>query len=241
MRIAVIEDNGVQRRQLLDWVNTWQQTRDATGFARGFAHSDAFLFASEDESYDLLLVDIRMEGTTGIDLARKLRAEGVETLLAFLTADRNFVFDGYKVDALDYLLKPITESDLRALLDKALKEFDRQKPVWIIEAEGELVEVLVDHVSHIEAQNHQTVITTRRGVYATRQTLASWRERIESAGVEKLFVSPHRSFLINLMWIRRLDRKTVRMANGDEIPLARGRFADISQAWLASRRTELKK
>ncbi|HHW93768.1 MAG TPA: LytTR family transcriptional regulator [Clostridiaceae bacterium] len=118
-----------------------------------------------------------------------------------------------------------------------MKELDRQKPVWIIETESELFEVRIDHVSHIEAEIHQTILTTRRGVYTTCQTLATWRECIESAGVDRLFISPHRSFIINLMWVLRLDRKTVRMANGKEIPLARGRFAEVSQAWLASRRT----
>lgn len=239
MRIAVIEDNDIQLKQTLEWVAAWQRDKDVTGTVRGFRSSDNFLFASEDETFDLLLVDIQMEGTTGIELARKLRASGVETLLAFLTADREFVFDGYKVDALDYLLKPITEQDVRNLLEKASKELGRQKPVWIVETDGELVEVRVDYVSHIEARNHQTVLSTRQGTYTTWETLAHWRESIKNTGFSDHFISPHRSFMINLAWVRRLDRRTIRMANGEEIPIARGRFAEVSQAWLASRRVEL--
>ncbi len=124
MNIAIIEDQKAQREALYQAIRDWLRANAPTGGrVMAYQSAESFLFAWEEESFDLLLVDIQLPGESGIALVERLRAKGHETMVVFITGVKEFVFQGYKVNALDYLLKPVSIKDLYAVLE-------RRKPGW---------------------------------------------------------------------------------------------------------------
>ena len=83
------------------------------------AHRYFCLHYAEHKDYDILLLDIEMEGMDGISLAKKLRQENDQVQIVFVTGFPDFMAQGYEVSALHYLLKPLEEEALCRVLDRA--------------------------------------------------------------------------------------------------------------------------
>ena len=101
MRIAICEDNNTQRDLLLMMIEKWSSERNKKPYIKTYSSAESFLFAMADEKpFDLLLLDIQMKEMTGIELAKSLRGQRNNINIIFITALRDFVFEGYSVDAL---------------------------------------------------------------------------------------------------------------------------------------------
>ena len=116
MHIAIIDDQAATRQattQLLSQLTTPTQPLQVTAYPT----AEAFLFA--DEPADLLLLDIKLgSGMDGMTLAKQIREHDADTAIAFVSNYDEFVFDGYDVNAIDYVIKPITSDKLQHLISK---------------------------------------------------------------------------------------------------------------------------
>lgn len=105
--VAVIEDEQAQAEIIKNRILGWSRIRGIGCTSVCFDSSESFLFAYEDKKkFDILFIDIQLNGISGINLARKLRQRGDTSVMIFITAIRDYVFEGYDVDALHYLVKP---------------------------------------------------------------------------------------------------------------------------------------
>jgi len=245
MNIAIIEDQKAQREALYQAIQDWLRANAPTGRVMAYQSAESFLFAWEEESFDLLLVDIQLPGESGIALVERLRAKGHETMVVFITGVKEFVFQGYKVNALDYLLKPVSIKDLYAVLEKAQARLARQSPRLLLELGGVLSEIAIETIHYIEVLGHtSTLFYNRPGnppdvtllEYSSRNSLQNWMNSLEEVAGPGVFISPHRSFIVHLGWVSRISRDELKMADGFIVPIARGRWQEVSKAWLAYRR-----
>ena len=107
-RIAICDDERSQAEELRALVLAWGKDAGADCAVEIFASAEAFLFAREGGGvFDILLLDVEMSGMSGLELARRLRADGDHAQLAFITSHFEFVAEGYEVEALNYLVKPV--------------------------------------------------------------------------------------------------------------------------------------
>lgn len=247
MNIAIIEDDKIQRESLLTLVREWLAHEAPTGSVRAFEDAERFRFAHATETFDLLLVDIHLPGQSGMEMVETLREKGFETAVVFITGEKEFVFQGYKVSALDYLLKPAGPKEFNAVLSKAQKQLAKQAPTLILEQGGILKEIPIDAIRYLEVLGHvSTLFYSQVGksvdesplAYSSRESLQIWLDRLDKAAGEGVFISPHRSFLVHLGWVSRIGKDELKLADGFLIPIARGRWEAISKAWLAYRREQ---
>ena len=128
MNIAICEDNKTQSDLIKQMVRNWSIKGKNVIKITCYQSAEAFLFClPEDGPFDILLLDIQMKEMTGIDLAKQLRETKDEVIIIFITAMKEYVFEGYNVDALQYLLKPIKETSLFECLDKAVDKLKKQE------------------------------------------------------------------------------------------------------------------
>lgn len=119
-RIAICDDEPEQAEALKSIVSEWARKNQNSCRTELFPSAEAFWFACGDDSaYDILLLDVEMKGMSGIDLARRVRAEGSRAEIVFITSHFEFVSEGYEVDALHYLMKPVAKEKLFAVLSRA--------------------------------------------------------------------------------------------------------------------------
>jgi DNA-binding LytR/AlgR family response regulator len=129
MRIAYCEDEPAQRSRMELLLRTFAERKRLPLTVEAFSDSAAFLFQYPGSyPFDLIFLDIDLGGMDGMALARKIRETDSEVPILFLTNHKEYVFEGYEVQAFRYLLKPVTEDTLFPLLEE-LQAMDRKNRI----------------------------------------------------------------------------------------------------------------
>lgn len=226
LKIAVCDDDATQRDYLAGIVTSWAKKTRHLVELKQYISADSFLFDyAEEKDFDILLLDVEMPGRSGIELAKEVRKENQAVQIVFITGFYEYFGDGFDVSALHYLIKPADAGKLTPVLDKAVGNLtNRMRAVLISTSEGDVKLSLAD-ILYVEAENVYLNIYTVCGTYRTRMTLGKFFEELDDT-----FFKAHRSFLVNLKYIKRITRTDVTMTNGALVPLSRGIYHDIHAA-----------
>ncbi len=226
MRIAICDDQSAQLLFLQEQCRNWGASRSIPVQVQTFETAEAFLFAYEtDKAFDVLLLDIQMPGLSGMDLAHRLRAAGDSLTLALITAIPDYALEGYTVDALAYLLKPVSDETLYALLDKACKR--SPAPFVLVDHDGVTERVRLSSILYLESQGHYTHIVCEGRTLISPHGLSHYTQQLGPN-----FHQIHRCYLLNLAHAASIHRKEVLLDNETSLPVARGRFESLSQAYI---------
>lgn len=232
VRVAVVDDEAEARELFAGMARAWARGRGVEAQVVTYASAGQLLFSLDNAPCDVALLDIEMPGADGMSLARELRARGERAQIVFVTGIVDHALDGYDVDAVSYLLKPVRAERLCAALDRALGRMARAEPVLVVAGAGETSRVPVSRICYLEACGHDTLVTLAGG---ERLTSTQGIARLEGAlaGLSGQFVKAHRSYLVSLPHVRRITRREVEMDTGDALPVARGRWEGLNRAWLS--------
>ena len=139
--VAICEDEKV----ILDFesslVSEWAAGAGCTVQLDTYISAEQFLFESEDkEPYDVLIFDIQMKNMNGMELAKKLRARGCDSVIIFVTGVPDYAIEGYEVGAVRYILKPVKPEVLNGLLDNVWAERKTKAEDYFVLGQGADVE-----------------------------------------------------------------------------------------------------
>ena len=123
MRVAIVEDDKIQAETLKKYVDDYRRTHDyGTGETLVFGNGETFLGYCEKNSADIVFMDIVMPGMDGMTVCEKIRERNSSMIIVFVTDMAQFAVRGYKADALDYIVKPVTEGGFRLAMDRAFRK-----------------------------------------------------------------------------------------------------------------------
>lgn len=155
---------------------------------------------------DLIFLDIRLPLINGMDFLRSLKDP---PLVVFTTAYPGFAAQSYDLEALDYLVKPITEERFRKCVDKVLKVTEspapKDKEYLFLKVDGQLVRVLLEEILYIESLKDYLRVVTTRGAWITHMTMKA----LEGLLPAHAFVRIHRSYLVSLSKVSVLGATSV--------------------------------
>ena len=187
-----------------------------------------FLFDNEKMlGYQIVFLDINMDEMDGLETARKLRKFDNETFLIFVTAFINYTIEGYKVDAIRYVLKtdPNFEASVLESLDAV---FEKMAYTPKIEnfcfREGEK-NIALEKIIYIESNLHKLTFH----VYdkeICRYTIYETLNKISELFSED-FVRIHQSYLVNLRFIRTIEGNKLILSNGTTLLIARSKQKEV--------------
>ena len=122
-RIAICDDSPQDAQFVQNILNRWSAERGAELRVEHFPSAESFLFRyEEDKAWDILLLDIEMGEMDGVSMAKQVRRENETVQIVFITGYSDYIAEGYEVAALHYLMKPVKEDKLCAVLDRALEK-----------------------------------------------------------------------------------------------------------------------
>lgn len=226
-RIAICDDEQNQIEYITSIVASWSAHEGHGCEIRTFASAEAFLFEyEEDKAYDILLLDVEMKNMNGIELAKRIRKDNNRAEIIFITSHFEFVGEGYEVDALHYLIKPISVEKLTQVLTKAAEKLSVEPPSVVISCEGETVKLYESDILYVESFLHYIVIHTKDNEYKIKENMSVFEKRVSDD-----FYRIHRSYLVSLKHITRISRTSVNIGN-TELPLSRGKYDDINRAFI---------
>lgn len=226
-RIAICDDEQNQIEYITSIVASWSAHEGHSCEMRTFASAEAFLFEYEEyKVYDILLLDVEMKNINGIELAKRIRKDNNRAEIIFITSHFEFVGEGYEVDALHYLIKPISAEKLTQVLTKAAEKISVEPPSVVIFCEGETVKLYEADIRYVESFLHYIVIHAKDKEYKIKENISVFENRVSDD-----FYRIHRSYLVSLKHITRISRTSVNIGN-TELPLSRGKYNDINRAFI---------
>lgn len=230
IKIAVCDDEAGQARLLEGHVQAWGRERREPCSVRLFPSGDAFLFQWEEEKdWNALLLDIQMPGLNGLDLARQLRKSGSTLPIVFITGLPDYMDQGFELEALHYLIKPISREKLFACLDRAMKR-DRQEPALLLSTlDSQELRVPQKDITVVEASGRRALVTAAGS--QTIEVKASFQS-ILSQLVPDDFVQCHRSYVVGLRHIRLLGKEQLTLDSGQAVPVSRRLFPQVNAAFI---------
>lgn len=227
-KVAICDDSESDREKIAGMVRRWAEASGNDVFMSVFPSSESFLFQyAEDKNYDILLLDVEMRELSGIDLAKRVRAERGRAEIVFITSHFEFIAEGYEVDALHYLVKPVAEQKLFEVLDRAAERLALEPPSVVVNCDGGTMKLLEADILYIESFAHYIEIHTPTDVYRLKESITAFGEQLSGD-----FFRAHRSYIVNLKAVERISRSSLRLAGGAEIPLARGKYDGLNRAFI---------
>lgn len=228
LRIALVEDTDFDRQVLRSCLEEYRRETKTELEISEFSSGRVFL-EQLPESLDLIFMDIMMDGMDGLTVARQLRRRDDKVLLVFVTSMFQYAVQGYSVDAMDFLLKPVTPTAVKLCMDHALRRLQQHAPVCLRFSNREgMHAVPAADICYIEALQHRVIIHTKGQTLQIDSSLAA----VEKMVAALPFFRCHASFLINLAYVDRISGNSV-WVNGEELSISRYRRREFLDAWAA--------
>lgn len=228
IRIAIVDDNVAHSEILYNMLFQYAKEQsisiDVDKFEDGFSFMDTY----EKKTYDAVFLDLIMPGMDGMEIAKSIRRTNQIISIIFITSTASSAVMGYKVEALDYMIKPVSYTNLYFAMNKLIKvcERNRMKKSIQIKLEGSIIFVNTEDIIYIESVRHSCIFHTDEGDYTAVISIGALEEELEKYH----FARCHKSFIINLARITKMTNKSVQLGkNGLEVPISREKQKALMQ------------
>ncbi|MCL2002695.1 MAG: LytTR family DNA-binding domain-containing protein [Oscillospiraceae bacterium] len=227
-RVAICEDEAFIRREqeaacraILERLNIEYQL---SVFEASAAFWDAF---SGGERYDLLLLDIMMDETDGMELARKIRGHDNSAAIVFVTSNPDYALHGYDVNALHYLMKPLDAAALERLIEADHQRRSHQ-PFLIVKSGAQNLRIPAKDILYLENTGRRVKIAMTNGTAEVSGKLSDLLESLPGSAITRC----HVGYAVNMRQIRELTRTDAIAMNGRKIPVSRAYSKAAQKAFL---------
>jgi DNA-binding LytR/AlgR family response regulator len=225
LRIAVVEDEKIYQEQLLDYLQKFQKEHQLPMDVETFTDGDAFI-NKYDAQFDIILMDVQMPLMDGMSAAEEIRKVDSKVVIIFITNMAQYAIKGYAVDALDYVLKPITYYAFSERLNKAINRLGKREAEYLtVKVKNGYTRLDMSDIYYIESQGHKLLLITKD---ATIEASGAIKE-LEKELNDEWFFRIHRSYLVNLAHVEGVKDKGV-IVKGEELPISRANRKPFMEA-----------
>ncbi|GGN07707.1 DNA-binding response regulator [Dyadobacter beijingensis] len=226
MKCVIIDDEPLALRVLENYIAAFPVLElagrfdDAVEGARFLKHNPV----------DLLLIDINMPDITGLELVARLE---VRPMVIFTTAHKKFAYEGFELEAVDYLLKPITIERFEKAVQKAAERFELKKPKQaeesiVVRSEYKAIKIVLSDIAYIEGMEDYIkihLLSSRHPV----MTLMSLKGILEILP-ENAFSRIHRSYIVPNVQVKSIQNKKVTLLSGAALPVSDS-YVEFIERW----------
>lgn len=181
---------------------------------------------------DLIFLDIQMDRMNGLQAADKIRKKDENVSIIFLTSLAQYALEGYKYNATNYIIKPIKYIRLKSEMDKWLAQNKKKENAYIlVENDTGKYKVSLNSLSYIETFNRNLML------YTDSENIISYRKMkdVENELEKHSFVRCHAGFLVNLFFVKRIEKLEIELIDGERIPISQQKrklvMEKLAQYW----------
>ncbi|MDD3269854.1 MAG: LytTR family DNA-binding domain-containing protein [Syntrophomonadaceae bacterium] len=234
MKIAICDDNKQELLQISRLVDEYLSggfTEDKIE-VRSFESSNKLLTQIENgKHFDIFLLDVIIPNINGIQLAAEIRKRNQVAKIVFLTSTSEFAVESYAVGAFYYLLKPIQKDKLFSILEKACHDITSGlQPYIVMKTQSGLSKVFLHELINVEVIGRTIHFHQKSGITIESTSTLSQVEAVLL--IDKRFIKPHRSYIVNLDYIKNLSPKGITTTSNLFIPVSRNAFKVVKEAYI---------
>lgn len=229
--IAICDDETEELNRMQESLHHYMRQNAITDFViEQFQNAEELLYVIRHKEYmpDVLLLDIYMPEKLGTTLAREIRDMGITSRIIFLTSSRDHALEAFRLDAAQYLLKPMEETALFAVLDRCFREIDKEaKKYLLFRVEGRVRRIAISDILYCEAQGKRQCLYLSDGTHLVLNMTMG-----EIGGLVLNYPEFTRigiSYIVNMDHLETLNAREAYLDNGQSIYLPRGSYGALRE------------
>lgn len=229
MRIAIVDDLPAESSKLTEILHNIAEENCITFDIVSFESGEAFLAVFEENSFDIIFMDIYMNGITGIETAKELRKTDKHCLLIFLTTSTEHMPDAFSCHAFEYIQKPINGERVMQVMMDVMSILPSETQYIEFNSNRQTIRILYSDFVMAVAYGHYLHITDIRGdVYKTRQMLSEFMEPLNT---DRRFLQINKGILVNMEHIASIEDNICILENGQVLPIKIRDNVKIKEVW----------
>ncbi len=207
IKVAIVEDEFEAQERLRSCLEFFSKKEKVDFDIRVYPSGSAFV-ESFNCQFDIVYLDIEMPGINGMDTAKIIRKKDKQVILVFVTNLAQMALEGYQVEALDFIVKPIDSASFSMKMQRILSRSLSQagKSISVINMDGDTIIIRHRDIYYVETDGHYVIYHMTSGDMKIYGTLKQVEEKL---GDEKTFVRCNRSFLVNLQYLEKIEKDNV--------------------------------
>ncbi len=227
IRVGIVEDDATAIERMLSHLDRFQSTH-AERFHVGAFRDGADVIADYRPDWDVLLLDVQMPRVDGMTAARRIREVDSEVIIVFVTSSPHYAVSGYEVDALSYLLKPVSYASFEQEMTRVLGRLRRRprRELLFTATDGAHHRIAVDDIRYIESVRHRIDLHTLDGMFSVATTVKAMEAQLAESG----FMRCNSGLLVNLRHVTGIDGNDCRIRGGGRLPISRPRKKEFFAA-----------
>lgn len=240
MQIAVCDDVQKELERIREALDTYSKAHPELYFDidEYVTPIDILNAVEKGKVYDIALLDICMPGILGTDVAEEMLAKSPDMGIIFLTTSDEYAVEAFAMNATHYLLKPFSQEQFNAALDRAVKKTEEQDLLSLACVDG-TYRVCISEIVSIESQSHYLLIKLSSGeILRLRMKLSQMFEELQRYPE---FIKVGASYVANLTFVRRISGNTLEMLSGAKIPVPRRSSEEVQKTYMEFCRKEVRK
>ena len=222
MNIAVCDDLPEYRERLKELLAPYVSANELriSEFSRG---EELLASSEEGRDWDIVFLDIEMDGMTGIETGRRLRKLQRDAIVIFVTSHVNYVSDAFRQDAFQFLLKPVRETDFRKDFERALRLWRNRRRRYLVRWRNTANMLEYRSILYLEAYHRHVFIHTEESDYECVGKLQEEYLKLKPFG----FSQCHQGFIVNMSRVVSISKTAVKLDDGTEVPVSRRHYASL--------------
>lgn len=212
MRIAVCDDEAVEIDTIKELICRLENDeKHITCFRRG----EELILSMEKNKYDLVFLDIYMEGISGIETAHAIKERYPDTEIVFTTISKDFAVEAFNIEALHYIIKPVSMAQMRMVLERYHKK--RKEVIYLkVQSGRDNINLRMDKICYLQSRNNGTDIFFWNDMLHINMNTSSLAKQLNY-----LFLNIRRGMYVNMNYIKLMKSDYCILENGDEVLLSR--------------------
>jgi len=230
MRVAICDDRLEERRRILKILKEYAADRGLALQALAFESAGEMLKEAEKKAFTHYFLDIMMPGMNGVDAAREIRGFDASAVIVFLTSFNEYAWQSYRVQASDYLLKPVDADQIFELMDRLRGAPESERDCICIENGRSYLRIPFESISHLEvSQKKLHFYLADGGIRRVQGTLRQFENDLLGRSE---FVKIHRSYIVNMNQISMLSSEGCVTFTGMNLPISRLLYKQVHEAYI---------
>ncbi len=216
INIAICDDEKSQVNTLKHIVSRYFELKGHKYKINEFNSGELLLNSLQQEYLDIIFLDIEMNGLNGVETARKIRNEHKKSIIIFITAYYDFVFQGYEVQALNYILKPYKPEKIADVLNQALADLNQRQDIfYAIEQKSGTHKLNLTSTIYFSSDKRKVCAVTTTDNIEFYNKLDELYKKLPS-----FFIRIHQRYIININFASAVEGNEV-IVNGETLPVSR--------------------
>ena len=225
VRVAIVEDDQSWARQLRQYIDDYGR-ESGKAFDVVLYEDGEDLVGAYHAQFDIILLDVQMRFLDGMTTAELIRKTDPEVVIIFITNMAQYAIRGYEVDAMDYMLKPVSYATFAQRMGRALGRLRRRVRTFItIPIKGGAMKLAVEDILYVESQGHRLIYYTKNGHHVSTGTIKEAEEKLEGMH----FFRSNKGYLLNLEHVDGVQDSCA-LVDGKQLLISRSRKGPFLEA-----------